>query len=299
MTDDPRDGAGNAAPAAKRRGRRLAVLAAGAAALAIGAVAFITMTGRPSAPVIALAGVIQGDVRVQQPGSDRWRPLGRSTGPIVAGTRVRATPNGRAALTMQSGVSVRIDASSELTLVSASALELDRGTAYVDTGTQAPAGTFRVMTALGRIEDAGTQFEVVASDGSLRVRVRDGVVQIEDGAGNALPGAAGEQIWLDAEGNTLRSFVPTYGADWAWVETLAQPPDTQGEPLLELLQWVARETGRDLGFDTPTTASRAGTTVISVSAGGLMPMEALDVVLSTTRFDYSLRRDGTILVAPR
>ncbi|HSG66523.1 MAG TPA: FecR domain-containing protein, partial [Gammaproteobacteria bacterium] len=243
---------------------------------------------------------IQGDVRVQYPTETNWRQLDRSTGPIVAGSRVRATPTGRVALELPGALSLRIDATTELTVHSARELELVRGTIYVDSGQTVATDSLRVMTGLGVVSDIGTQFELTASETLLRIRVREGAVRVDGSPTDAeVLGRAGEQLSLDADGGFERDPFSPFDADWAWVQTLADTPVIEGQSLMFFLDWVARETGRPLRFDAPVTETRARTVVLHGSAENLSPMEALDVMLSTTDFDYRLRDDGAIVISAR
>jgi ferric-dicitrate binding protein FerR (iron transport regulator) len=282
---------------AKRRRRSLA-LAAVVAGIAVGTVIFIATGGGGSAPVIATAGVIQGDVRVQGRDDDRWQMLNRAAGPIVAGSRLRTTPNGRVALNLAGDASLRMDAGSEIRLVSARTIELRSGTLYIDSGAATDGNAFRVATPLATVIDVGTQFEVMASDEAVRVRIRDGSVSIDAPGNTTITGAAGEQLSLGTDGIVGREVILPFDPAWAWVETLADPPEIEGQSLILFLDWVTRETGHVVRFDAPATESRARTVVLHGSADNLEPMRALEVMLSTTDFDYTLR-DGAILISPR
>lgn len=280
--------------------RRLGyALAATIAALAVGITFMIQMGPGALAPIIASAGVIQGDVRVQGPADAQWRQLGRSTGPIVAGTRLRTMQNGRVALTLSGDASLRVDAATELTLTADREIELAAGTLYIDSGAGNDAGPFHVTTPLGAVSDIGTQFEVAAFDDGLRVRVRDGAVRIDGATDMELVASAGDQISLGMDGSIGRDYVLPFDSAWAWIETLADAPEIEGRSLILFLAWVTRETGRELRFDAPATEARARTVILHGSADNLTPMRALDIMLSTTDFDYALGSDGAIVISPR
>lgn len=275
-------------------------LAATLAAVAVGVAFVLGLMPGTSAPVIATAGVIQGDVRVLAPDEDRWRQLNRASGPIVAGSTLRATPTGRVALTLPGDISLRVDAATELVVLAAREIDLTSGTIYIDSGADSTDDAVRVTTPLGAVTDVGTQFEVAASDTALRVRIRNGAVRVEAGdADGEVLGSAGEQVSLGVDGNVERDIFSPFDADWAWVETLADPPAVEGQSLMAFLDWVARETGRELRFDAPVTETRARTVVLHGTAANLSPMRALEVMLSTTDFDYRLRNDGAIVISPR
>ncbi len=64
-------------------------------------------------------------------------------------------------------------------------------------------GSIEIRTALGTARDVGTRFEVRLGDGALRVRVRDGVVEV-DHAGETHEAGAGAELTLDAAGTPAR-----------------------------------------------------------------------------------------------
>ena len=107
--------------------------------------------------------------------------------------------------------------------------------------------------------------------------------------------AVGVSQVVERERDAFSPFSP----DWAWVESLAGAPQVEGQTLVAFLDWVANETGREVRFDTPLTETRARGVVLHGDAAALSPLEALEVVLSTTDFTYALRDDGAIEVSLR
>ena len=100
MTADIQDehDTGEEPTASSNSRRRLYMLAAGGGLLAIVAAALIGFLGRDTGPVIASAGIVQGDVRIRAAGNENWRQLGSTAAPLTAGTSLRATSSGRIAL---------------------------------------------------------------------------------------------------------------------------------------------------------------------------------------------------------
>jgi len=275
-------------------------LAATVAMLAVGVGLIVQLVPQTTGPVVATTGIVQGEVLVQRPGDDNWELLRSMTDPIVAGTRLRTTVNGRLALTLPSDASLRLDADTIVTVATAQHLELATGTIFIDAGTESVAEQFTVTTRFGTVRDIGTQFEVATLDDSLRVRVREGEVEITaQTTVGPVRSFAGEEISLAANGRVERTPFSPFDPGWGWIETLAGTPDVEGQSLLLFLSWVARETGRELQFDAPVTETRARTVILHGSAARLSPLEALEVMLSTTDFDYTLRNDGVILISPR
>ncbi len=280
--------------------RRQGVFAAAAtlAALAIGLSAVLQLMPEGPIPAVATTVIVQGDAAVFSPETGTWQPLGEPGVVIGPGSRLRTEADGRTALRLARDISVRINTDSELVFSSASELELIAGTVYVDSGPDDSAGGVEVTTTHGTIRDIGTQFELKAVAGSLRVRVREGLVQlVQSGQKVELEGAAGQEFQIDSVGIVQHAPFSRYDPAWGWAEALVGPPDVDGLPVLEFLNWVARETGREIHYEEPGVQLAAGTSVLHGSAQSLTPMDALDVMLATTDFKYALSTNGVIVIS--
>lgn len=243
---------------------------------------------------IVAGGVFAGDTR----GKD-WRWISQGDVPLLAGSRLRTDSSGRASLRLDRGTSLRVAASTDLLLQPANRIELLSGRVYFDT--QAPvAGTVEVVTRFGTLRDIGTQFEVLADAGGLRVRTREGAVAlVRGGAAELIECASSEELRIDAAGRVERGRISPHHEDWAWAEALAEPPGGDRLPLSSFLNWVARETGRRLTYDSAETQARISQVVLHGTTTGLTPVQALEVTLATTDIDYLLLDDGSILLRRR
>ena len=285
---------------ARARRYRAHGLAATIATLAVGAGLIVQLVPREAAPSVATAQIVRGEVLAQLPGADAWQPLDSMTSSIVAGTRLRTMVDAGVALTLDDDGSLRLDAESSVTITAARQIDLTTGAIYLDAGAEASTEPYLVTTRFATVRDIGTQFEVATVNDSLRVRVREGAVELTAPTAVApLRGSAGEQISLGVNGNAERSQFSPFDPEWSWAEILADSPEIEGQSLMLFLSWVARETGRELRFDAPVTETRARTVILHGSAENLAPLEALDVMLATTDFDYTLGDDGVILISPR
>ena len=288
----------------RQRRRRYLALAASVAALAIGGTIVSQLAPPTPLPVIASTAVMDGQVLALAPGSDEWRAMDGAGVEWVAGTRLRTSAGSRVSLYLASGGSLRVDESTEMTLTSSERLVLIAGTMYFDsgtpTGTPSEAGTLEVVTSHGLVRKTGTQFEVMSTSAALRVRVREGSVEIErEQQLAALTGTAGEQLRLDSAGGVERSpFAPDDPA-WSWAIALANVPPIDGRPLTELLDWVARETRQELRFADTDTENQAENVILRGSLANATPLEALEAALATTDLEHVVQEDGVLLIRLR
>ncbi len=284
----------------RSRRRRLVALAATLAGVAVSATLISPLLQRAVPTIVASTSVIEGEVLIQRPGQDDWESVGSIADPIAAGTRVRTTVNGRLALALADDASLRIDSETTATLIATRRIELITGRLYLDAGADNAVEPFSVTTSVGTVRDIGTQFEVASLENTVRIRVREGAVELTpEATTDTVTGSAGEQLNVRRDGVVERDPFSPFDPDWGWAETLAGTPEVEGQSLLLFLSWVARETGRELRFDAPVTETRARTVILHGSAENLTPLQALDVMLSTTDFDYTLGNDGILLISPR
>src|SRR6266850_8231164 len=293
--------------AATRERRRVVVLitapiAAGLMAVAIGAGLWlhgrVRVTGAPAATIVRIGGrVLLHDGGVAEAG-----------GVLASGAGLTTGPDGRAALRLDDGPSIRLDAGTDLLLLSARAVELRRGAVYIDTG-RSPKGTaghagsvegppspIEVRTSLGRVRDVGTQFEVRLADGALRVSVREGVAALaRDDRTYDVP--AGTRLRVDPGGAAQTGTVAVRGADWDWVLAVAPPFDLEGRTLGDYLDWLSRETGWKVAYAEPSIAASSGSVILHGSTSNLRPDQTPEAVLPTCGLRHRL--DGETLVVER
>lgn len=230
---------------------------------------------------------------------EKWRWLNERGAPLMSGTRLRTDPSGRAALRLTPDTSLRIAGSTDLLLQSGNRVELLEGRVYLDTR-GSHSGTIEIVTRFGTLRDVGTQFEVLATGTNLRVRTREGVVTLTRGPSEAvLQCDVSEELRIDSQGNVERGRIAAYDAEWLWAEMLTEPPPGPELPLPQFLDWVARETGRGLRYDSPETEGRVSNVILHGTPPDLAPAQALEIALATTDIDYSLLDDGTILLRYR
>lgn len=272
---------------AKRRERTwlIAAAAAGVAALAIG----LLLHGKPmstQAQVVTVARVI-GSVELEVNGG--WKPMTEAGGALAKDAKLRTLAGGRVALALDGGASLRLAAATEVQFDGPRRVLLRSGTLYLDNKGSVGTG-YQIETPAGTARDVGTQFELHVAEGVLRLRVREGRVEI-DRAGQLLSSSAGEQLEIDVLGGVTRSSIAATDTAWQWTEAAAPAPDIDGQPAAVLLAWVARETGRRLHYKSAVVETRAATVILHGNIRHLAPLAALDVMLATTDLEYTLIGD--------
>jgi ferric-dicitrate binding protein FerR (iron transport regulator) len=156
---------------------------------------------------------------------------------------------------------------------------------------------FVLHTPGGIVEHIGTQFEVLATERDVRIRVREGSVRVLTLNGTETV-ETGTELFVPNTGPVVSHSVSTYGPEWEWVEAISPPYEIENRPLIDFLAWVARETGRRLDFADAHAQEVALHTRLHGSVDGLKPLEALDRVLSTTSLRFEVD-GGTIRVSSR
>jgi ferric-dicitrate binding protein FerR (iron transport regulator) len=277
-----------------------------AAAAAVAAAAVVlTVRDAPRAPADAVAGApvatvakIEGSVYVVRGGAERRLSADDGRGAIVrAGESLSTSADGGVALAYADGLSLRVGEGSLLVLESATKAAIERGLVYVDAG-RTPVGAsapapFELETPLGSVRHTGTQYEATVRAGAVTVRVREGSVEVVDGT-RAVAGEAGEEIMLDERAEPRTRAIATHGAEWAWVEELAAIEARDSYPVAEVLDWIARETGRRLEYASPDAETSAAAATLH-GLQGLTPREALEVIAGTTRLGYRLVDDRLVV----
>ena len=266
----------------RRRSRLRYVLQGAVAASLIAVVAVLLWPASVERPVTVAIGNVQqvaGAVSANVDGA--WRSL-HSGDEFSTGMPLRTNTAAGLGLQLGNGASVRLAADTRLVFETAQRLRLEQGRVYVDTAGARPGAQYEVMTNTGVIRNLGTQFEVYSDGERTRVRVRGGEVVL-DTAAESLHARRGEALLADRAGRIERSRFPSDDPQWQWVQELAPPFETNDSRVIDLVDWVARETGREVVFADARARNAAAATRISGSITGLAPEQVMATALATTR----------------
>lgn len=216
---------------------------------------------------------------------------------LAAQSEIDTGGRGRAALRLATGHALRLDVGTRLRLGPDAAVFLEEGAVYVDSAGARPGTAVSVHLPQAVVQEVGTQFEVRLVDGDLRVRVREGRVDVKVG-GDRHTAPAGEEVLVGRDGTVERHAVPSWGEGWSWVLQSSPSFELEGRTVAEMLDWVARETGWQVSYADAALAQKAREIVIHSSVEGLRPDEAPGLVLPGSGLDYELRGGELVVRRP-
>lgn len=266
-----------------RRNRLIAyAVAASVAVVALAVTISLQFTATPPNPV-ALVARVEGVLQVDPVGSGDWHAV-KTGEQVAAGDVIRTDAGTRAALDFGNGVSVRVDTGSLVSLAAADRVVLDHGRLYVDADPRfATRQPLTIETAYGSVRHLGTQYQVRTARNGIEVGIREGRIEVTNASGTHA-GAAGEQLIIQQEGTVTRATISPQDERWQWATHVAPPFDIDHQPLASFLDWIARETGRQLVYATPEVQSGAQQLILRGSISDLAPEQALTAVVATTPF---------------
>ena len=259
-----------------RQLRRRARFAA-AASVALAAAVWLGSGLLPTAPAVLVARVerVQGVI-------DTGEGVRLAVNGTLAAGDTISTRSGQLALRLASGGSLRVAPRSEVVLTSADAVELVSGRVYFDSENRRAGPAFSIATALGTVQDVGTQFIVALEDRvGLDVGVRDGRVTLTTPSAADTAGAGERLVAAPDAAAIRREPMPIVGEDWAWAEELAPVFDTNDRTVSEFLAWFERQTSRSVVYASEEAERLAREARLSGSIDR-PPLQKLAAVLATT-----------------
>ncbi len=269
-------------------------MAASVAVAAIGAWFALPMLNQPAAPLATLSRV-SGAVEAGSDGD--WQPAVVRQA-LGAGQEIVTGPQGRAALRLRDGVSLRLDTDTRIALLTPERIRIERGAVYLDAGQRSVAADPLVLESrFGSTRHLGTQYELRVTADQMLVSVREGRVEVA-GPRVAEQAKAGEQLLLKADGSLQRATIGRTAALWDWTQEVTPPFAIEQRTLPEFLVWISRETGRDLQYASPDLQSSAAEIVLRGSIAGLRPDAALAAVMATTPLAYTADRESISVQVP-
>jgi FecR protein len=244
-------------------------------------------------PEIATVRTIAGAVRITD--ADHRQSNGAQT-PIRsfrAGDEVNVPTDGRLAVLLLEGTSVRMAGGAVVVFESRDRIVLVRGAVYVDVEPARHQDHLVVDTPFGAVRHEGTQFQLRLNEKSLDVRVREGTVTVDAKEGR-LRSTAGEALVIASDRPVERRRIPTSGAEWAWITAMAPRFTLEGATVSSFLTWVCREQGWQWEYTDAPAKRRGERAVLHGSIDGLTPEDAVRAVLPAA--GLAATRDGDKLI---
>jgi ferric-dicitrate binding protein FerR (iron transport regulator) len=217
---------------------------------------------------------------------------------LAAGSRLETGMQGAALLRIGSA-SARVGAATVVEFAGLGHVRVISGRIYVDAGTTPDSQPLAVATPFGNLSHSGTQYQVEVQPGRfLFASVREGRILLRD-YGPTQSIDRGEGLRVSGINHMTRVKVLTYDAQWQWASDFVPEFSIEGQSLSVFLDWFARETGRTLVFISPANRSDTDRTTLNGSISGLTPLQALNAILATTRFQCDLSVPGDIRISVR
>jgi hypothetical protein len=204
---------------------------------------------------------------------------------IARATWIETADSGTLSLNWN-GAALRLANGTRLRLDSTRTATLERGAIYFD-GWQSRV---TIHTAFGDVRDIGTKFEVRVENDALRVRVREGRVDVQSGGEHAVADAATELVASAA--GIKRNAIEISGDEWRWIEEAAPPVILEGRTLRDVVSHVAREKGLRVELQNTDGAVRLH------GNAEFTPDEALEAAAAAASASYRIER-GVLIVSGR
>ena len=207
---------------------------------------------------------------------------------VHAGDRLSTGSGEALSLSLARLESVRLDEQSTLIAKSDHQFELVEGRMYIDSGDLIYRSKgLEIETPSGKVTDIGTQFVVRADGETLEIAVREGRVDVRQDV-RTVVAVAGDRVQFDGSADPEFSTIASHDDYWSWATDLAPTFAIENRSLLDFLRWVARETGRELVFESEDLRIAAMRTVLHGDVAGHKPLDAVDSVMLTTKFRYRI-----------
>jgi ferric-dicitrate binding protein FerR (iron transport regulator) len=271
-------------PARKVSRQRLFAAAAGIV-MALGVTVVVQqLGGAPEMPVPASVDRVLGEALIAGEPAGQGRAVGMNT-EVVTGAE------GRIALRMAGGQSLRVDTTSRVTIHSPNHVSLDSGALYIDTAFAEGPAPILVSTPMGTAQDIGTQFQVRLTATSMVVGVRDGRVEVAHAGRRGMEVEKGHYAEFDADGGHAQYVLAADDPDWSWIGTVAPEFEIEGASLEQYLRWYAHEAGVILDWADEASERNAAEARLSGSIAGASVHDSLEIVQRIAPFEYRLSQE--------
>lgn len=208
--------------------------------------------------------------------------------PVYAGDTITTDDGQGISLAMNRNLSLRLDAGTTVTIDSIDEVTLASGRIYADSGQAIyPDRHITIVTDAGIAKDIGTQFAVGYLKDEMSIAVREGVVDVS-ARDESYTAESGDRLILQPDSDVVFERISKYDESWDWAVSLAPAFNIHNRSVFDFLNWVARETGKELSFADKDVRAATMRTILRGSVEGFTPSEAIESALATTQFEYHM-----------
>lgn len=287
-----------------RRRRRYGNLALAASVIVAVAIAFNALRVDTALPV-QVAAMDKGHGPIYVLGEDSELLALPEAAVVSAGQTIVTGASAGLGLAWGSGGSLRVDEQSRVEFLSPQSVYLHAGRLYFDSEASGliadpPAGSgqapLRIETPHGVVRHLGTQYMIFADGQKLAVSVRDGRVAV-DGLHYSGTASAGQQLTLTGSGRPSVVDISGFGGEWEWTEAVAPAAELDGRTVHQFLDWVSRETGLAVEYESPAVEALARSEMLRGTVD-TSPRNALRIWMLAVDLDWRVE-GGLIRITAR
>jgi ferric-dicitrate binding protein FerR (iron transport regulator) len=250
-----------------------------AAALGLAVLAFYAWVPRGDSQPVVVARVVALDGAVTLRGGDADTRAALDA-QVMSGATL-ATGDGRIAVAVADALSLRLDQNTRLRFDRHDHVTLLQGALYVDSGGLGAGPPLRITTPAGEVRHVGTQFQVLVSGETTRIRVREGRVALRRDDSTRMV-ASGDLLEIRGNEERWQHGQASFGAAWEWSADVAPALAIEDRPLAEFLAWMTREHGWQLHYVDESLQQRTHDIRLHGSLDGLEPAAMLERVALVT-----------------
>ena len=278
----------------KRRRRRFGAGFATAASIALVlAVSLPSLRVSGIAPVeVASIDKSLGTLYIESDSSGLRQPV--DTTSVFTGQVLTTGVDSAAGLNWLDGGSLRIDQNTRIEFVTADKVFLHSGKIYFDSHSAITGSGFTIESTHGLVSHVGTQYMTESSAANLIVSVREGEVSV-DGVYHEATAYEGYRVQLSGSAQPAVTNTSGIGSEWEWIETVSPAINVDGMSVFDFLQWVGRETGHSIQFESAEARSLATNERLK-GVVDAAPREALRLRMMTVDLDARFDPEGPAII---
>lgn len=197
---------------------------------------------------------------------------------LVEGARISTASDTRVLVRLSGGGTLRFDQNTRVELMSGSTIRLRVGAVYFDSRGRDAASTaapLSIVTPAGTVTHLGTQYMARVDQSGTAVGVREGSVSIRSPS-TSMTAGAGEMIRFDRRNRATDERLSAHAPAWDWVMAIAPRIPSERSSVAEILDWIARESGRRVEYENG--AGQAAAREMVAGLPDLPPLIALDAL---------------------